>query len=193
MERELPPASKEAPAAGQALLDQLPTALSYDYIRRLLEEDGVREFGFQEKTPPEIVEEVEPHRWTVKLQKMNPHCRRLAVLAAFCVFWLRGSIAWGFWDYATYEPRYGNFPKPTDVYVLRARAALTDYSKRHRAWRDLERLMELDPGCMRRRVSGGWTRSGPGNRICPSITGGSCGVFRRRNARKKNGRPGGSS
>jgi hypothetical protein len=48
-------------------------------------------------------------------------------------------------DWATYEPRYGNFAKPTDVYVLRARAALTDYSKRHRAWRDLERLIELDP------------------------------------------------
>ena len=35
--------------------------------------------------------------------------------------------------------------KPTDVYVLRARAALTDFTKRHRAWRDLERLIELDP------------------------------------------------
>mgnify|MGYP001084746773 CR=1 FL=1 len=29
--------------------------------------------------------------------------------------------------------------------MLRARAALADYSKRHRAWRDLERLIELDP------------------------------------------------
>ena len=145
LERELPPVSKEAPAAGQALLDKLPTALSYDYIRRLLEEDGVREFGFPEKTPPEIVEEVKQHRWTVNLPEMNPLCRRLAVLAAFCTFWLRGSIAWGLLDYATYEPRYGNFPKPTDVYVLRARAALADYSKRHRAWRDLERLIELDP------------------------------------------------
>ena len=56
LERELPPVSKEAPAAGQALLDKLPTALSYDYIRRLLEEDGVREFGFPEKTTPEIKE-----------------------------------------------------------------------------------------------------------------------------------------
>ena len=37
------------------------------------------------------------------------------------------------------------FEKPTDVYVLRARAALTDFSKRHRALRDLERLIELDP------------------------------------------------
>ena len=145
LERELPPVSKEASAAGQALLDKLPTALSYDYIRRLLEEDGVREFGFPEKTPPEIVEEVQQHRWTVNLPEMNPLCRRLAVLAAFCAFWLRGSIAWGLLDYATYEPRYGNFPKPTDVYVLRARAALADYSKRHRAWRDLERLIELDP------------------------------------------------
>ena len=40
---------------------------------------------------------------------------------------------------------YGSYEKPTDVYVLRARAALTDFSKRHRALRDLERLIELDP------------------------------------------------
>ena len=145
LERELPSVSKEPPPVGQALLDKLPSALSFDYIRRLLEEDGVREFGFPEKTPPEIVEEIKQHRWTVNLPEMNPLCQRLAVLAAFCAFWLRGSIAWGFLDHATYEPRYGNFPKPTDVYVLRARAALADYSKRHRAWRDLERLIELDP------------------------------------------------
>ena len=29
--------------------------------------------------------------------------------------------------------------------LLRARAALTDFIKRHRAWKDLNRLMELDP------------------------------------------------
>ena len=145
LERELPPVSKEAPPVGQALLEQLPTALSYDYIRHLLEEDGVSEFGFLEKTPPEIVEAVKLHRRTVGRPETNPLCQRLAVLAAFCAFWLRGSIAWGFLDYATYEPLYGSFEKPTDIYVLRARAALTDYSKRHRAWRDLERLIELDP------------------------------------------------
>ena len=145
LERELPPVSKEAPPAGQALLEQLPTALSYDYIRHLLEKDGVGEFGFLEKTPPEIVEAVKLHRRTVGRPETNPLCQRLAVLAAFCTFWLRGSIAWGFLDYATYEPLYGSFEKPTDVHVLRARAALTDYSKRHRAWRDLEQLIELDP------------------------------------------------
>ena len=145
LERELPPVSKEVPSEGQALLDKLPSALSFDYIRHLLEEDGVREFGFLEKTPPEIVEAVKLIRRTVKLPETNYLCQRLAVPAAFCAFWLRGSIAWGLLDWATYEPRYGNFAKPTDVYVLRARAALTDYSKRHRAWRDLERLIELDP------------------------------------------------
>lgn len=31
------------------------------------------------------------------------------------------------------------------IYVLRARAALTGFTKRHRAIKDLERLMELDP------------------------------------------------
>ena len=54
LERELLPVSKEAPPVGQALLEQFPTALSYDYIRHLLEEDGVGEFGFLEKTPPEL-------------------------------------------------------------------------------------------------------------------------------------------
>ena len=145
LEQKLPPVSKEVPSEGQALLDKLPSALSFDYIRHLLEEDGVREFGFLENTPPEIVEAVKLIRRTVKLPETNHLCQRLAVLAAFCAFWLRGSIAWDLLDWATYEPRYGNFAKPTDVYVLRTRAALTDYSKRHRAWRDLERLIELDP------------------------------------------------
>ena len=131
LERELPPVSKEVPSEGQALLDKLPSALSFDYIRHLLEEDGVREFGFLEKTPPEIVEAVKLIRRTVKLPETNYLCQRLAVLAAFCAFWLRGSIAWGLLDWATYEPRYGNFAKPTDVYVLRARAALTEIGRAH--------------------------------------------------------------
>ncbi len=145
LERELSPIFKETPPEGQALMEKLPTALSFEYIRHLLEEAGVREFGFLEKTPPEIVEAVRLHRQTVRVPERNPLCQRLAVLAAFCTFWLRGSIAWGFLDYATYEPVYGSYEKPTDVYVLRARAALTDFTKRHRAWRDLERLIELDP------------------------------------------------
>ena len=145
LERELPPVSTEVPPEGKALLDRLPSALSPEYVRRLLEESGVKEFEFEEKDPAEIIEAVRFHRQTVSRPECDPQCQRLAVLAAFCAFWLRGSIAWGFLDYATYEPRYGNFPKPTDVYVLRARAALADYSKRHRAWRDLERLIELDP------------------------------------------------
>lgn len=145
LERELSPIFKETPPEGQALMEKLPTALSFEYIRHLLEEAGVREFGFLEKTPPEIVEAVRLHRQTVRVPESNPLCQRLAVLAAFCTFWLRGSIAWGFLDYATYEPVYGSYEKPTDVYVLRARAALTDFTKRHRAWRDLERLIELDP------------------------------------------------
>ena len=146
LERELPPVSTEVPPEGKALLDRLPSALSPEYVRRLLEESGVKEFEFEEKDPAEIIEAVRFHRQTVSRPECDPQCQRLAVLAAFCAFWLRGSIAWGFLDYATYEPVYGSYEKPTDVYVLRARAALTDYSKRHRAWRDLERLIELDPG-----------------------------------------------
>ena len=145
LERELPPVSTEVPPEGKALLDRLPSALSPEYVRRLLEESGVKEFEFEEKDPAEIIEAVRFHRQTVSRPECDPQCQRLAVLAAFCAFWLRGSIAWGFLDYATYEPVYGSYEKPTDVYVLRARAALTDFSKRHRALRDLERLIELDP------------------------------------------------
>ena len=146
LERELPPVSTEVPPEGKALLDRLPSALSQEYVRRLLEESGVKEFEFEEKDPAEIIEAVRFHRQTVSRPECDPQCQRLAVLAAFCAFWLRGSIAWGFLDYATYEPVYGSYEKPTDIYVLRARAALTDFSKRHRALRDLERLIELDPG-----------------------------------------------
>ena len=32
-----------------------------------------------------------------------------------------------------------------DAALLRTRAALTNFTKRHRAWKDLNRLMELDP------------------------------------------------
>ena len=122
-----------------------PPLLSLEYVQNLLDEDGVKEFGFLEKKPPEIIEAVRLRRWTVTRPECIQQCQRLAVLAAFCAFWLKRSIAWGFLDYATYEPVYGSYEKPTGVYVLRARAALTDYSKRHRAWRDLERLIELDP------------------------------------------------
>ena len=67
-------------------------------------------------------------------------------MAAFCDFWLSGvDWAWGWLDKATYEPVYGAYEKPTDAALLRTRAALTNFTKRHRAWKDLNRLMELDP------------------------------------------------
>ena len=144
LEQRLPPVSREG-VPESLLLDKLPSALSPEYVQSLLEEDGVREFSFAEKNPSEVIEAVRLHRWTVSRPESNFQCQRLAVLAAFCTFWLRGGIAWGFLDYATYEPVYGSYEKPTNVYVLRARAALTDFTKRHRAIRDLNRLIELDP------------------------------------------------
>lgn len=144
LEQSLPPVFEDdIPEA--LLLDKLPSALSPEYIRRLLEEDGVREFDFLEKTPKEIIDTVQLQRLTVNRPECNPQCQRLAVLAAFCTFWLKGALAWRFLDYATYEPISVGHEKPSDVYVLRARAALTDSTKRHRAIRDLKRLIELDP------------------------------------------------
>lgn len=101
-----------------ALIDKLPSAFSHDYIRDLLEEEGVQAFGFEDKTP---------------------------VLAAFCSFWLLPGSGWNFLDRATYEPVCLNYEKPTDIYLLRARVAITEFSKRHRAFRDIKRLLELDP------------------------------------------------
>ncbi|MBM6977724.1 hypothetical protein [Intestinimonas butyriciproducens] len=82
----------------------------------------------------------------MKLSDRDPLCQRLSAVAAFCDFWLMGAgWAWGWLDKATYEPVYGTYEKPADAALLRARAALTDFTKRHRAKKDLNRLMELDP------------------------------------------------
>ena len=144
LKQGLPPVFDEEARESRSLLEDLPSALSPEYIRKLLEEEGVRDFAFAEQTPEAVVEAVLLHRRTVSLPDPDRLCQRLAVLAAFCTFWLRGGEA-GFLYHATYEPLYGSYEKPTDVYVLRARAALTEFSKRHRALKDLERLAELDP------------------------------------------------
>lgn len=145
LEQNLPPIFKEENPENHILLQKLPTALSVKYVQKLLKENGVRDFEFVDKTPEAVIETVRLHRQTVNRPECNRLCQRLAVLAAFCAYWLRGDIAWGFLHYATYEPLYGNYEKPIDIYVLRARAALTDFTKRHRAVKDLQRLIELDP------------------------------------------------
>ena len=142
--QDLPRMPREESLVDGSLLRDLPSALSAEYIRRLLGEDGVQEFHFEAKTPRDVMDGVNAHRWTVSRPERDPLCQRLAVLAAFCADWLNEGSAWSFLDRATYEPLYGSVEKPTDVYVLRARAALTDFTKRHRAWKDLDRLMELD-------------------------------------------------
>lgn len=144
LEQNLPPVSGEE--GDHILLEKLPSALSPEYIRNLLEEEGVRDFAFAEKTPAAVIETVRLHRWSVSRPEADRLCQRLSVLAAFCAFWLEGdAAAWGFLHYATYEPLYGSYEKPSDVYVLRARTGLTDFTKRHRALKDLQRLIELDP------------------------------------------------
>ena len=73
LERELPPVSTEVPPEGKALLDRLPSALSPEYVRRLLEESGVKEFEFEEKDPTEIIEAVIFHRQTVSRPECDPN------------------------------------------------------------------------------------------------------------------------
>lgn len=143
--QNLPQMPREKSLMDTSLCRDLPSALSVEYIRRLLDEEGVREFCFETRTPRDVMDGVKAHRLTVNRPERNPLCQRLAVLAAFCAHWLNEGSAWGFLDHAIYEPLYGSAGKPVDIYVLRARAALTDFTKCHRARKDLERLMELDP------------------------------------------------
>lgn len=145
LEQNLPPVQKDLAPEEQSLLYELPSAFSPDYIRRLLREDGIREFVFEDKTPKEIMDAVNAYRQAAAHAERDSLCQRLAVLGAFCAFWLGEGNPWGFLDNATYEPVCLRYEKPTDIYVLRARAAVTDSVKRHRARRDLNRLLELDP------------------------------------------------
>lgn len=145
LEKNLPPVQKDWEAEEQSFLYELPSAFSPDYIRRLLREDGIQSFAFEDRTPKEIMDAVNAYRWSVTHAERDPLCQRLAVLGAFCAFWLGEGNPWGFLDNATYEPVCLRYEKPTDIYVLRARAAVTDSVKRHRARRDLNRLLELDP------------------------------------------------
>lgn len=145
LEQSLPPCWKETASEERSLLWELPSSFSHAYIRRLLTEDGVGRFAFENKTPREIMDAVNAYRRSVTQAERDPLCQRLAVLGAFCAYWTGEGNPWGFLDNATYEPVCLRYEKPSDVYVLRARAAVTDFVKRHRAVRDLKRLMELDP------------------------------------------------
>lgn len=146
LEKKLPSVSGEDILGNYPLLCRLPSAFSTDYIQNLLLEDGMQTFHFADKTPQDIIEAVNLYCWDTPQSECNPLCQRLSVLAAFCSFWMQnGDRSWGFLDRATYEPVWCSYEKPTDVRVLRTRAAVTDFSKRHRAIRDLERLQELDP------------------------------------------------
>lgn len=127
------------------LIDMLPSAFSSDYLWKLLDENGIKEFQFADKNPKEIIDIVTKYCASVRLSERDSTCQRLEVLAAFCSYWLSKGSGWSFLSRATYEPICLNYEKPTDVYLLRARAAVTDSVKRNRALKDLKRLIELDP------------------------------------------------
>lgn len=146
LENNLPANKGECETEEYSLINILPSAFSYDYLRNLLEDNRIKEFQFADKNPQEIIDIVIKYCISVQQSERDPVCQRLEVLAAFCSYWMyKGSGCWSFLDRATYEPICLNYEKPTDVYLLRARAAVTDFTKRHRAIRDLKRLIELDP------------------------------------------------
>uniref|UniRef100_UPI004056C77F hypothetical protein n=1 Tax=Acetatifactor sp. TaxID=1872090 RepID=UPI004056C77F len=144
LEQNLPPFVEKQEQEEYTLIEKLPSAFSPDYIRHLLKEDGVQTFAFGDKTPTAIIEIIHAYCMSVKQAQQDPLCQRLSVLAAFCSFWLLPGKGWQFLEHATYEPIVLSHKKPTDIYLLRARAAITDFSKRHRALKDLNRLLELD-------------------------------------------------
>ena len=147
LEQGIPPMSQEAAELlERSPLLRLPHALTPEYQLALLADPRVAELRLKEKNPREASESITGYCVSVMLSDRDPLCQRLAAVAAFCDFWLSGiDWAWGWLDKATYEPVYGAYEKPTDAALLRTRAALTNFTKRHRAWKDLNRLMELDP------------------------------------------------
>lgn len=147
LEKELPSLTGEEILDDYPIIAELPSAFSFDYVRELLAKEDVHEFHFENKTPLEIIDTAESYRWSVKMSERDPLCMRLAALEGFCSFWMQQGCmnAWQHLDKATYEPVCIKYEKPDDVRLLRARAAVTDFTKRHRAQRDLKRLIELDP------------------------------------------------
>lgn len=145
LEYNIPPCAGERPLEEFPLIDKLPSAFSPAYIRTLLEEDGICPFSFENQTPSDIIKTIQVYCLSICQSERNVLCQRLNVLAAFCSFWMRIGDGWNHLAYATYEPVCFHYEKPKDIFVLRARAAVTPSTKSHRALRDLNRLQELDP------------------------------------------------
>ncbi|MDE7298400.1 MAG: hypothetical protein K2N94_06165, partial [Lachnospiraceae bacterium] len=142
LENNLPANEGEGEIEEYPLIDMLPSAFSSFYLWNLLEEKEIKEFQFADKNPKEIISIIMKHCASIQQSERDHVCQRLQVLAAFCSYWMYKGSGWSFLDKATYEPVCLNYEKPTDVYLLRARAAVTDFIKRHRAIRDLKRLIE---------------------------------------------------
>ena len=144
IEQNIPPFTDGRDLKEYTLIDKLPSAFSTEYIRHLLTEEGINVFEFGDKTPQDVIKMISEYCSSVKQAERDILCQRLNVLAAYCSFWMYPGNGWNYLERATYEPVCINYEKTTDVYVLRARAAITDFSKRHRAIGDLKRLIELD-------------------------------------------------
>jgi len=144
LEKELPVNEGDG-TEDYPLIDMLPSAFSYSYIRNLLESDGIREFHLADRDSQKIIDWVVRYCASVQQPERDRVCQRLEILSAFCSYWLYKGSGWSQLSRATWEPVCLNYEKPTDVYLLRVRAAVTDFTKRHRALADLKRLIELDP------------------------------------------------
>lgn len=143
LEQGIPPMSQEAAEfLERSPLLRLPHALTPEYQLALLAEPKVAELGLKEKNPRETSEFITGYCVSVKLPDRDPLCQRLAVLAAFCDFWLGGvGWAWGWLDKASYEPVYDAYEKPANA----AAAAGPGGSHRlHQAAPSLERFEAAD-------------------------------------------------
>lgn len=140
LSQELPPFPMENPKIPAWDADtyyhtgNLPTVLNRDYVRRLTEQEDLQYLAG--KTPYEIIEIFQAAQIAMK-DKTDP---RLAIVSAFCKYWL-GQAVGTFWDlYAAVNN------DPDNIYLRRGRGLMVAlFAKRHIAIQDMTRLMELDP------------------------------------------------
>lgn len=124
-------------ARGPYTLSRLPSALDPAYVRQLLEEETLRDFAGE--TPLQVIQARTAAGAAIRYPSLYHIDPRLAMLSAFCRYWL-GDPAGAFWD--LYEAVYGD---PDNRLLRRARGTrVVAGSKRHIAVKDLTWLLEHD-------------------------------------------------
>lgn len=75
VEQNIPPLAEEQALKEYALIDKLLSAFSNEYIRHLLIEEGVCAFGFEHKTPQDIINTISVYCSSVKRAESDTLCQ----------------------------------------------------------------------------------------------------------------------